>query len=87
MLQPPKYHICSMKKACLKPQMKCVILFTIDDLYDGDGRKTLKYTKKNEYENKGKNSPFGCSPILLSTKMEADCFPVSENTKNKPDLP
>ena len=22
-----------------------------------------------------------------STKMEADCFPVSEHTKNKPDLP
>ena len=22
-----------------------------------------------------------------STKMEADCFPVSENTENKPELP
>ena len=52
-------------------------------LYDGDGRKTPKYTK-NEYENKGKNSPFGCPPIPPSTKMETDCFPVSEN---KLDLP
>ena len=25
--------------------------------------------------------------IHLSAKMEADCFPVSENTENKPDLP
>ena len=28
------------EKAYLKPRMKCVILFTIDDLYDGNGRKT-----------------------------------------------
>ena len=38
-------------------------------------------------EKQGKNSPFGCSPISPSTKMEADCFPVSEKTENKPDLP
>ena len=38
-------------------------------------------------ENQGKNSPFGCPPIPPSMKMEADCFPVSENTENKPDLP
>ena len=34
-----------------------------------------------------KNSPFGYPPIPPSTKMEADCFPVSENTEKKPDLP
>ena len=54
------------------------------NVYDGNGRKTLKYTKG---ENKGKKSPFGCPPIPTSTKMEANCFPVSENTENKPDLP
>ena len=29
------------------------------------------------------------SPVWLPVyeKMEADCFPVSENTENKPDLP
>ena len=26
-------------------------------------------------------------PLPLSTKMEADCFPVSENTEKKPHLP
>ena len=66
-----------------------MILFTIYDLFtmnvsDLNGRKTPKYTQS---ENKGKNSPFGCPPIPTSTKKEADCFPVSENTENKPDLP
>ena len=42
--------------------------------------------QKYEHENKGKNSPFGRPSIPTSTKMEADCFPVSENTENKPDL-
>ena len=43
---------------------------------------------RNMYKRKTrKNSLFGCPPIPLSTKMEADCFPVSENTENKPDLP
>ena len=40
--------------------------------------------KIQKVKTKEKNSPFGCPPIPLSTKMEADCFPVSEN---KPDLP
>ena len=42
MQQPPKYHICSMKKTYLKPRVWCMILFTIYDLWkinDGDGRK------------------------------------------------
>ena len=86
MLQPPKYHICSMKKAYLKPRMKCVILFTIDDLYDGDGRKTPKYTKK-WIQKQRKKFPIWLPSHPLSTKMEADYFPVSENTKNKLDLP
>ena len=77
------------EKAYLKPRKWCMISFTIYDLftmnvYDGDGRKTPKYTKS---ENKGKNSPFDGPPIPPSTKMEADCFLVSENTENKPDLP
>ncbi len=49
----------------------------------GMGEKTPKYIQG---ENQGKNPPFGCPPIPPSTKMEADCFPVSENTENKPDL-
>ena len=53
--------------------MKCVVLFTIDDLYDGNGRKTSKYTKIQNW--------------LESAEMEVDCFPVSENTENKPDKP
>ena len=59
--------------------LKCVILFTIDDLYDGNGRKNTEIFKN---ENKGKNTPLGCLSITLSTKMEADCFLVSENTGN-----
>ena len=39
-----------MKKAYLKARMKCVILFTIDDLYDGNGRKTPKYTETKTKE-------------------------------------
>ena len=63
-----------------------MILFTIYDLftmnvYDEDGRKIPKYIKRK---------PRKKIPRLValpSTKMEADCFPVSENTENKPDLP
>ena len=46
---------------------------------DGNGRKTPKYTKG---ENQRK-----IPSLVESLKMEADCFPVSENTENKPDLP
>ena len=65
-----------------------MILFIICDLftmnvYDGDGRKTPKYIQS---EKQRKDFPFGCPPIPPSTKMEADCFPVSKNTENKPDL-
>ena len=53
-----------------------MILFTIYDLftkivYDGDGRKTPKYTKD---ETKEKNSPFGCPPIPSSTKWRPTIF-------------
>ena len=59
-----------------------MILFTIYDLftmyvYDGDGR------KKPENKTKTKEK-IPRLVALPSTKMEADCFPVSEN---KPDLP
>ena len=43
--------------------------------------------QKYKSENKGKNSLFSYPPIPPSAKMEADCFPVSKNTENKPDLP
>ena len=77
------------EKDLLKTPKWRMILFTICDLftmnvYDEDWRKNPKYIQS---ENHGKNSLFGCLPILPSTKMEADCFPVSENTENKPDLP
>ena len=49
----------------------------------GNGRKTAKYI---QMKTKEKIPLFGCPPIPPFTKMEADCFPVSENTKNKPDL-
>ena len=62
-----------------------MILFTIYGLftkmlYDGDGRKPLKYAKDETKEK----FPFGCPPVY---EVEAHCFPVSENTENKPDLP
>ena len=53
------------------------------NLYAGNGRKTSKYIQTKPR----KNFPFGCPPIPPSTKMEADYFPVSENTENKPDQP
>ena len=40
--------------------------------------------QKYKNENKGKIPSLVALP---STKMDADCFPVSENTENKPDLP
>ena len=55
------------------------------NVYDGDGRKNPEiYTKQK---------PRKKSPVWLPShphiyeKMEADCFLVSENTENKPDLP
>ena len=54
-------------------------------LYGGNGRKTPKYTK-NEYENQGK-IPVWLPSHLSVYEMEANCFPVSKNTENKPDLP
>ena len=64
-----------------------MILLTIDDLftkdlYDGNGRKTMKY--KNE--NKERIPRLVNLPTTVY-KMEADCFPVPENAENKPDLP
>ena len=48
----------------------------------------MREKPRNIYKRKlRKNSPFGCPPILPSMKIEAECFPVSENTENKPDLP
>ena len=78
--QPGKYHICSMIKTYLKPQKWCMILFTIYDLftmhvYNGDGRKTPKYTKRKPR----KKFPVWL-PALPSTKMEADYCPKTSRT-------
>ena len=68
------------EKTHLKPWMECMIFFTKNDfiyknvLCDGDGRKTAKTF----------------TVWLLSHPpfygMEDDCFSVSKNTENKPDL-
>ena len=79
-----------MKKTYLKPRKLCMILFTICDLfimnvYDGDGRKKTEiYTRRKQRKKSPVWLPFH-PPVY--EKMEADCFPVSENTENKPDLP
>ena len=52
-------------------------------VYDGHWRKTSKYTKD---ETKEKNPRLVALSSLLY-EVKADCFPVSENTENKPDLP
>ena len=46
-------------------------------LYDGNGGKTPKYKQ-------GKKSPVWLPSHLPVYEMEADCFPVPENIKNKP---
>ena len=54
----------------------------IMNVYDGDGRKYI------QGKNEGKKSPVWLpSHPTVYEKMEADCFPVSKNTENKPDLP
>ena len=55
-------------------------------LYDGNGRNPPKYTK-NEYDKQRKKFPVWLPSHPPDYEMEADCFPVSENTKNKPVLP
>ena len=50
----------------------------------GMGEKTQK---RNRWNQGKKISPFGCPPIPSSTKMKADCFPVSENNENKRTYP
>ena len=47
------------------------------------GKKTLKEKLKIE-QNKHQ---FVFPPILPIYEMEADCFPVTEGTENKPDSP
>ena len=53
----------------------------------GMGEKTQN-SQKIEYKNKGKIPRLVDLPPPASVyKMEADCFPVFENTENKSDLP
>ena len=54
--------------------------------YDGNGRKKPKYNKTKK-RNQGKKFPVWLPSYTSVYEMEADCFPVSENTENKPDLP
>ena len=93
-LLPPKYHICSMrKKLYLKPPMECVVLFIIDDLFTMDvicwgWEKTPRnIQKKNEYENQGKNSPFGYPPIPPSTKWRPTVFQCPKTLKTSRTYP
>ena len=65
-----------------------MILFTIYGLftkmlYDEDGRKprNIQKTKQRKKIPRLVSLP---SPVY---EVEADCFLVSENTENKPDLP
>ena len=66
-----------------------MILFTIYDLftmalYDGNGRKKPKiYTERKQR----KQFPVWLPSHPHVNEMEADCFPVPENTENKTDLP
>ena len=53
-------------------------------LYDGDGRKTPKYTKD---EKKEKNSPFGCPPIPPSTKWRPTVFRCPKTPKTSRTYP
>ena len=64
-----------------------MILFTIYDLFTMNMMGMGEKLRNIQNENQGKNSAFGYPPILPSMKMKTDCFPVSENTENKPDLP
>ena len=44
----------------------------------GMGEKPLNIYKSKKQR---KNPPFGCPPIPLSIKLEADCFPGRKNRK------
>ena len=44
-------------------------------------------TQNIQNENQGKNLSLVALSTPPSMKMEADCFPVSENTENKLNLP
>ena len=55
------------------------MIFLQKILYEADGRKTPKYKQW-----KTPHLFTHPSPIY---KIEADSFPVPENTENKPDLP
>ena len=63
-----------MKKAYLKPQMKCVILFTIDDLYDGNVRKPPKYTKIQKAKTKEKIPRLVALPSLRLQRWRPTVF-------------
>ena len=54
------------------------------NVYDGDGKKTPNNEKTKPRK---RFSQFGYPPITPVYEMEADCFPVSENTENKLNLP
>ena len=61
-----------------------MVLFTIHDLFTMNMLGMGENPRNIQNENQGK-IPFGYPPIPPSIKMEADYFPVSKNTENKPD--
>ena len=79
-----------MKETYLKPWMECVI-FTIYDLFTMNVI-WWEWQKNPEIQINEKVKPRKKIHVWLPShppvyEMEADCFPVSDNTENKPDLP
>ena len=60
-------------------------LFTMKKCMMRMGEKKTPKNKSNEIKEKIRRLVALPSPRLR--KVEAGCFPVSENTENKPDLP
>ena len=77
------------KKNNLKPRVRCTInnfmvYLQWKNVWWGWEKKPRK-TKSNEI--KEKIPRLVALPSTRLRKVEAGCFPVSENTENKPDLP
>ena len=51
------------------------------------GEKPRNIQRETNAKKQGKNPRLVALPSPCLQKMEVDCFPASENTENKPDLP
>ena len=89
MLQTPKYHICSVKRPTKNPEwnewfyLQYMVYLKKKRYMMGMGEK-LRNIQKTKQRKK--------LPVWLPShppvyEVEADYFPVSENTENKPGLP